>query len=127
MLLQQMMRVIVLHQQPPIMVKVCLKEKAEMIIRLQINQLIRIILPLKEAICLLKELKEHLKKLHPKKAELIRNNVIELAHRLDMISIAEGIELKNQLDMLKQMGCNVFQGYYFAKPMPLGDFEKLAA
>jgi EAL domain-containing protein (putative c-di-GMP-specific phosphodiesterase class I) len=64
---------------------------------------------------------------HPKKAELILNNVIELAHRLNMISIAEGIELKNQLDMLKQMGCNVFQGYYFAKPMPLGDFEKLAA
>jgi EAL domain-containing protein (putative c-di-GMP-specific phosphodiesterase class I) len=64
---------------------------------------------------------------HPKNAELILNNVIELAHRLDMISIAEGIELKNQLDMLKQMGCNVFQGYYFAKPMPLGDFEKLAA
>ena len=64
---------------------------------------------------------------HPKKAELILNNVIELAHRLDMISIAEGIELKNQLDMLKQMGGNVFQGYYFAKPMPLGDFEKLAA
>ena len=44
-----------------------------------------------------------------------------------MISIAEGIEMKNQLDMLKQMGCNVFQGYYFAKPMPLADFEKLAA
>ncbi len=64
---------------------------------------------------------------HPRKAEMILNNIIELAHRLDMISIAEGIEMKNQLDMLKQMGCNVFQGYYFAKPMPLADFEKLAA
>ena len=64
---------------------------------------------------------------HPKKAETILNNIIELAHQLNMISIAEGIELKNQLDMLKQMGCNVFQGYYFAKPMPLQDFEKLAA
>ncbi len=63
----------------------------------------------------------------PKKAELILNNIIDLAHQLNMLSIAEGVEMENQLEMLKQMGCNVFQGYYFAKPMPLEDFEKLAA
>ncbi|MBP3872471.1 MAG: EAL domain-containing protein, partial [Lachnospiraceae bacterium] len=63
----------------------------------------------------------------PKKAELILNNIITLAHQLNMLSIAEGVEMENQLEMLKQMGCNVFQGYYFAKPMPLEDFEKLAA
>lgn len=63
----------------------------------------------------------------PKKAELILNNIISLAHQLNMLSIAEGVELENQLQMLKEMGCNVFQGYYFAKPMPLTEFEKLAA
>ena len=63
----------------------------------------------------------------PKKAELILHNIIELAHQLNMISIAEGVELEDQLRMLKQMGCNIFQGYYFAKPMPREEFEKLAA
>ena len=64
---------------------------------------------------------------HPEKAEMILNNIIELAHQLNLISIAEGVELEDQLRMLKEMGCNIFQGYYFAKPMPLEDFEKLAA
>lgn len=63
----------------------------------------------------------------PKKAELILNNIIELAHQLNMISIAEGVELEEQLRMLKEMGCSIFQGYYFARPMPLEEFEKLAA
>ena len=44
-----------------------------------------------------------------------------------MVSIAEGVEMEEQLKMLTQMGCSIFQGYYFAKPMPLEDFEKLAA
>ncbi len=64
---------------------------------------------------------------YPKKAELILNNIINLAHQLDMLSIAEGVELEDQLTMLKDMGCNIFQGYYFARPMPLEEFEKLAA
>ncbi len=64
---------------------------------------------------------------HPKKAETILDNIISLARQLNMISLAEGVEMEKQLDMLKEMGCNVFQGYFFAKPMPLEEFEKLAA
>ncbi len=64
---------------------------------------------------------------HPKKAEMILHSIIELARQLNMISIAEGVEGEEQLRMLKGMGCNAFQGYYFAKPIPLGMFEKLAA
>ncbi len=64
---------------------------------------------------------------YPKKAEMILDSIINLAHQLNMLSIAEGIELEDQLNMLKDMGCNIFQGYYFAKPMPLEEFEKLAA
>ena len=63
----------------------------------------------------------------PKKAEKILSSIIGLAQQLNMISIAEGVELEEQLLMLTDMGCSVFQGYYFAKPMPLEDFEKLAA
>ena len=67
------------------------------------------------------------KSAQPKKAEKILSSIIELAQQLNMISIAEGVELEEQLQMLTEMGCCIFQGYYFAKPMPLEDFEKLAA
>ncbi len=61
---------------------------------------------------------------HPKKAELILENIIGLAHQLKMLSIAEGVEQEAQLRRLKEMGCDMFQGYYFAKPMSLEEFEK---
>ena len=64
---------------------------------------------------------------HPKKAETILSSIIELAHHLNMTSIAEGVEQEEQLRMLTQMGCTVFQGYYFAKPMPLSEFEEREA
>ncbi len=60
---------------------------------------------------------------HPKKAELILENIIKLARQLSMLSIAEGVEQEEQLKKLQEMGCNAFQGYYFAKPMSLEEFE----
>lgn len=52
-------------------------------------------------------------------------SLIELAHRLDLKVIAEGVETKEQADFLKNYGCDYFQGYYFAKPMPQEEFEAL--
>ena len=49
--------------------------------------------------------------------------VIELANGLGMKVVTEGVETKEQLDRLMAMGCNVYQGYYFAKPMPVDEFE----
>ena len=37
------------------------------------------------------------------------------------------IETKKQLEMLSDMGCKLFQGYYFAKPLPLNEFDSLLA
>ena len=38
---------------------------------------------------------------------------------------AEGVETKEQFERLKKIGCDYVQGYYFAKPMPAGEFEAL--
>jgi diguanylate cyclase len=49
--------------------------------------------------------------------ELVRS-IIMLGKNLKMHIIAEGVETAGQADMLMQMGCDMAQGYYFAKPMP---------
>ena len=51
--------------------------------------------------------------------------VIKMAESLDMTVIAEGVEEKGQVDMLTNLGCDYIQGYYFAKPMPQAQYEKL--
>lgn len=50
--------------------------------------------------------------------------IIALIRQLKMQVITEGVETKEQVDSLKEMGCDVFQGYYFAKPMPIEAFEE---
>ena len=49
--------------------------------------------------------------------------VIELAKELGIKVMTEGVETKEQVDRLVAMGCSVYQGYYFAKPMPVDEFE----
>lgn len=58
------------------------------------------------------------------RGQAIIRMVIELAARLDMEVISEGVETSEQVDMLFNLGCTHFQGYYFAKPMSIEDFEK---
>ena len=52
------------------------------------------------------------------------NEIIGLANKLGMRVITEGVEKKTQVDMLYDMGCKMFQGYYFSKPIPVDEFEK---
>lgn len=51
--------------------------------------------------------------------------IIDIAKFLHLPTIAEGVETKSQLDTLKNMGCDIIQGYYFSKPVPPADFAKL--
>jgi diguanylate cyclase (GGDEF)-like protein/PAS domain S-box-containing protein len=44
--------------------------------------------------------------------------VIDLAHTLDMKVIAEGVESEGQAEQLKEMGCDLAQGFYFSEPLP---------
>ncbi len=59
------------------------------------------------------------------KAKTIVKNIIHLSEELGISALTEGVETKEQYQILSQMGCSLFQGYYFAKPLPLEDFEKL--
>lgn len=53
----------------------------------------------------------------------ILETVIELAGKIGMEVVTEGVETRAQLEMLSQMGCEVFQGYLFSKPIPVDEFE----
>ena len=48
----------------------------------------------------------------------IVETVVRLAHTLDMVVIAEGVETADQLDGLVSSGCDLFQGFYFSRPLP---------
>ena len=59
------------------------------------------------------------------KSKAIVSSAISLAHTLQMSVTAEGVETKNQYDLLKEMHCDKIQGFYCAKPMPEDDYENL--
>ncbi|RKD21397.1 PAS domain S-box-containing protein/diguanylate cyclase (GGDEF) domain-containing protein [Caminicella sporogenes DSM 14501] len=55
----------------------------------------------------------------------IVQSIIKLAHDLKLRVIAEGIETYRQLELLKQKSCDIGQGYYFSKPVPSEEIEKM--
>lgn len=55
--------------------------------------------------------------------ELLRH-IVELAHFKNMKVVAEGVEEKEQLDFLKEVGCDIIQGFYFSRPLPYEEFVK---
>ncbi len=58
------------------------------------------------------------------RGEIVVKEAIQLARNLDMRVVAEGIERKDQVDFLAGQGCDMIQGFYFAKPMPVSEFEE---
>ena len=58
-----------------------------------------------------------------KKSLRMMELVKEIADFLKVPVVAEGVEEKEQLDTLKELGCQMIQGYYFSKPLPVSEFE----
>lgn len=58
------------------------------------------------------------------RGQLIVSEVIDLAKKLDMKIVAEGIESREQVDFLTEQECDLIQGYFFAKPMPAEEFAQ---
>jgi diguanylate cyclase (GGDEF)-like protein/PAS domain S-box-containing protein len=54
----------------------------------------------------------------------IVNTIINMAHSLNMITIAEGVETAEQLSLLRENGCNEIQGYLYSKPIPAKAFQE---
>ena len=55
----------------------------------------------------------------------IVESLIYLSKKLNLKTVAEGVENASQVDILKNLGCNVIQGYYYSKPLPLEKFVSL--
>ena len=53
--------------------------------------------------------------------------IIVMAHKLGLKTIAEGVENETQQFLLADAGCDYGQGYHFAKPLPIGEFETMLA
>jgi diguanylate cyclase (GGDEF)-like protein len=58
-------------------------------------------------------------------ATAIIKSITSLAEALGMETTAEGVETIDQLDILREQGCNQIQGYYFSKPVPAGDVGRM--
>ncbi len=57
------------------------------------------------------------------RSHAILKSIVDLSGELKMKTIAEGVETEDQLEFLKGVGCDIYQGYYFSKPMSVTDFE----
>jgi EAL domain-containing protein (putative c-di-GMP-specific phosphodiesterase class I) len=54
-------------------------------------------------------------------------NILNLSEDLGIASLTEGVETEQQYRALAEMGCKLFQGYHFAKPMPIDEFEQFCS
>ncbi|MDY4836382.1 MAG: bifunctional diguanylate cyclase/phosphodiesterase [Lachnospiraceae bacterium] len=55
----------------------------------------------------------------------ITGSVVDMVKKLDLETVAEGVEHKEQLDCLKDMGCDLIQGFLLSKPVKKSEFEKI--
>ena len=58
------------------------------------------------------------------KGKIVINDIITMAKHLNMEVICEGVETREQVEYLQTTECDKIQGYYYAKPMSLINFEK---
>ena len=56
---------------------------------------------------------------------IIVQQVVEMAKKMNICTLCEGVETVKQAAFLKQIGCDMAQGYLFSRPIPMDEFEKL--
>lgn len=54
-------------------------------------------------------------------------HVVNMAREIGITCVAEGVETSEQVDILRRNGCDIAQGFYYDKPLPIRDFEKRMA
>lgn len=59
-----------------------------------------------------------------RRGQIVLQCIVNMAKALNIPTIAEGVETFSEIEYLKKLGCEAVQGYYYAKPMPVGEFEK---
>jgi diguanylate cyclase (GGDEF)-like protein len=59
------------------------------------------------------------------RARKVISNIVLLSKDINIKLVAEGVETKEQVDFLKEINCEIVQGFYFARPMPISEFEDL--
>ena len=57
--------------------------------------------------------------------EPILKSIIDLCGKLNMISLAEGVETQEEYDFLRENGCDRLQGYLFSKPVPMDQLQEM--
>ena len=62
---------------------------------------------------------------HDERSRNIAKSIVSLAKSLDLVVIIEDVESKEQAELMKQFGCDLVQGFYFARPMPAKNFLDL--
>ncbi|MBR2089765.1 MAG: GGDEF domain-containing protein [Fibrobacter sp.] len=60
-----------------------------------------------------------------KKSQMIIQSIVDMAKRLNAGTLTEGVETQEHLDFLKEIGCDLVQGYYFSKPLPYDEVMKV--
>lgn len=55
---------------------------------------------------------------------IVIRHIITLAKELGFVCLAEGAESKNQVDRLRDLGCEIIQGYYYSKPIPISEYDE---
>ena len=58
------------------------------------------------------------------RSRYIIERIVEMAHGLDIRVVCEGVERKEQVEFLRNIECDIIQGYYYSKPMPMDEYEK---
>ena len=61
------------------------------------------------------------------KNKKVITSVVSLAKSLNLETVSEGVETQSQVDFLKDLGCDMIQGFFYYKPMPSSDFEQVIA